>query len=52
MPTTAFGPAINNSKRIAAWQAHYQRKGCSERKANNLAVAKCRSRQAWPPASS
>lgn len=38
----------NDSKRIDAWQAHYVAKGCSERKARQVARDKCSKSTTWP----
>jgi hypothetical protein len=38
----------DDSKRFAAWEAHYQAKGASERKARECAWRK-RNGSTWPP---
>lgn len=38
----------NESKRIAAWTAHYMAKGCFSRKAHGLAMDKVHRSQTWP----
>lgn len=39
----------NESPRIAAWKAHYMRKGCTDTKAYDVAVRKVRQASTWPP---
>lgn len=41
-----YGP--NESPRIAAWTAHYERKGCHPVKARSVALAKVRRSRTWP----
>lgn len=48
MPSLAFDYGRNDSKRLAAWVSHYKAKGCSERKAWQLAHAKRCKRNSWP----
>lgn len=43
-----FVPYRDESKRMAAWEAHYRAKGCSPRKAREVAWRK-RSGATWPP---
>ena len=40
----------NESKRIAAWTAHYAAKGCSSTKARSVACSKVGRSSTWPPA--
>lgn len=50
MPDTDFwsdGP--NESKRIAAWRAHYLAKGCNSSKAETCARRKVWRSHTWPP---
>jgi hypothetical protein len=42
----------NDSRRIAAWQAHYVRKGCTRTKAEKVAYQKVHVASTWPPAPS
>lgn len=39
----------NESKRIAAWRAHYLAKGCNSTKADTVAHCKVRQSWTWPP---
>lgn len=39
----------NESKRIAAWTAHYLAKGCNSTKARDVACRKVRQSRTWPP---
>lgn len=41
----------NNSPRIRAWAAHYERKGCHPVKAYRVASDKVRRSHTWPPVS-
>lgn len=38
----------NDSARIAAWAAHYERKGCHPVKARTVALDKVRRSHTWP----
>ena len=38
----------NDSKRLAAWRAHYMAKGCSSTKADAVAHRKVRRSRTWP----
>ena len=38
----------NESKRIAAWQKHYENKGCHPKKAYDVAVRKVSNSSTWP----
>jgi hypothetical protein len=49
MPTFGF-ETLNLSPLINAWTAHYTAKGCSERKAREVAVARAWRKRSWPPA--
>lgn len=51
MPIDGWGYDYpNESRRIAAWKAHYMRKGCTNTKAYDVACRKVRSARTWPPA--
>ena len=39
----------DDSKRIAAWTAHYLAKGCNSTKARDVACRKVRQSRTWPP---
>ena len=50
MPSTEFwSDGRNESKRIAAWTAHYLAKGCNSTKARDVACRKVRQSWTWPP---
>ena len=38
----------NESRRIAAWTAHYLAKGCNSTKARDVACRKVRRSRTWP----
>lgn len=42
-----YGP--NLSPLIAAWTAHYERKGCHPVKAKRVANERVRTKRTWPP---
>lgn len=44
-----YGGERNDSPRIAAWSAHYMRKGCTGTKALRVACDKVRRSRTWPP---
>ena len=48
MPTSLGAEFRNDSPRIAAWMAHYVRKGCHPVKAAKVAWQKCRKSTTWP----
>lgn len=50
MPTTGYSPYENRAPRIAAWAAHYERKGCHPVKAQAVARRKCSKSHTWPAA--
>lgn len=51
MPSTDFwSEGRSESKRIAAWRAHYLAKGCNSTKADTVARRKVRQSRTWPPA--
>lgn len=50
MPTNMMDYEYRNeSPRIRAWAAHYERKGCHPVKAQEVARAKVRRSHTWPP---
>ena len=49
MPTWFGYEYRNESPRIAAWKAHYMRKGCTDTKADLVAHRKCCRSNTWPP---
>lgn len=44
-----WGDEPSQSKRIAAWRAHYMAKGCNSTKADTCAHRKVRQAWTWPP---
>lgn len=44
-----YGGNRNDGPRIAAWSAHYMRKGCTDTKASRVAREKVRRSCTWPP---